>query len=112
MSPDGLDTAFTALDAADAAVAELHEGCCQPLRSPRIEALAATLARARAGLAAIGEDGQHAIGVIDVLEDAGAQLGHLQVACCTPARMKLYADTLASLSRVQRSLTREFDLDH
>jgi hypothetical protein len=112
MSPDGLDTALIALDAADAAVEELHEGCCQPLRSPRIEALAATLARAREGATAIGDDGRQAIAVIDILEDAGAQLGHLQVACCTPARMKLYADTLASLSRVQRTLTREFDLEH
>jgi hypothetical protein len=112
MSPDGLAAAFVALDAADSAVVELHEGCCQPLRSPRIEALAATLARARAALGAIDGDGRRAIRVIDVLEDAGAQLGHLQVACCTPARMKLYSDTLASLSRVQRTLTREFDLEH
>ena len=112
MSPDGLASAFAALDAADASVEELHQGCCQPLRSPRIEALAATLQRARTGLGEVTDGGRRAIDVIEVLEDAGAQLGHLQVACCTPARMKLYSDTLGSLSRVQRTLTREFDLEH
>ncbi|HUG74622.1 MAG TPA: hypothetical protein VMM81_02990 [Acidimicrobiia bacterium] len=112
MSPDVLDPAFTALDAADAAVEELHEGCCQPLRSPRMEALANTLTRARVALDGVNGDGERAIGVIGLLEDAGAQLGHLQVACCTPARMKLYAETLASLSRVQRAVTREFGLEH
>jgi len=112
MPPDGLEAALASLDAADAAVEELHEGCCQPLRSPRIEALANTLTRARVALDGVDGDGERAIGVIGLLEDAGSQLGHLQVACCTPARMKLYADTLASLSRVQRTLTREFDLEH
>lgn len=112
MSPETLETALVALDAADATVGELHAECCQPLRSPRMEALAGTLGRARVALGEVGTDEERAVEVIALLEDAGAQLGHLQVACCTPSRMKLYADTLASLSRIQRVLTREFALDH
>jgi hypothetical protein len=35
------------------------------------------------------------------LESIGAQIGSLQVACCAPARMPLYAETLAGLTDVQ-----------
>ena len=38
---------FPFLDAADEAVRELHENCCQPLRSPRMEMLAETITAAR-----------------------------------------------------------------
>lgn len=44
---------------------------------------------------------------IRVLQDAGGQIGWLQVACCTRARMRLYTQTLENLSRVQRLLMRE-----
>lgn len=106
-----LAEAYPFLDAADEAVRELHEECCQPLRSPRMERLAKTITAARQRLDE-ASDGKSAEAVISVLEDAGGQLGFLQVACCTPARTRLYAETLQNLSRVQRLLTREFDLDH
>ena len=106
-----LGAAYPHLDAADDAVRELHEDCCQPLHSPRMEALATTISTARDRLDA-ATDPESAEAVISVLEDAGGQLGFLQVACCTPARTRLYAETLENLSRVQRILTREFGLDH
>lgn len=103
---------FAALDIADQNVQELHEGCCQPLRSPRMEQLAGTLAEARSRLAGVDDDPTTAVGVIDVLVDAGGQLGHLQVECCAPGRMALYASTLTELSKVQRLLKRTFELEH
>lgn len=111
MPDDRFADAQSALDAADEAVRELHEGCCQPLRSPRMEALAETLASARRRLDE-ADDPVSAEAVITVLEDAGGQLGFLQVACCTPARTRLYTETLENLARVQRLLTREHGLDH
>lgn len=76
-----------------------------------MEKLAATIAGARR-LLGEATDASSAEEVTEVLQDAGGQLGWLQVACCTPARMRLYTETLENLSRVQRLLTREFDLEH
>ncbi|MFP5331825.1 MAG: hypothetical protein ACLGHX_05665 [Acidimicrobiia bacterium] len=103
---------FEALDAADAAVRELHEGCCQPLRSPRMERLAATIADVRTRLTELGDDPADARAVVEVLSDAGGQLGTLQVECCAPGRMPLYTSTLTELFKVQRLVTGTFDLEH
>lgn len=104
--------AFASLDIADEAVRELHENCCQPLKSPRMERLTSTLTAARAQLADAAHDAEVAGEVVAILQDAGAQLGHLQVDCCAPARMKLYATTLENLSKIQRLLKRTFELEH
>jgi hypothetical protein len=104
--------AFESLDIADEAVRELHENCCQPLKSPRMERLARTLTAARAQLEESADDPAIAGELVAILQDAGAQLGHLQVDCCTPARMKLYATTLENLSKIQRLLKRTFELEH
>jgi len=108
--PD-LSAAYSWLDAAAESVRELHEGCCQPLRSPRMEKLAGTIEEVRR-LLGDAADARSAEAVTKVLQDAGGQIGWLQVACCTPARMRLYTETLENLSRVQRLLMREFDLEH
>ena len=76
-----------------------------------MEALAETIATARHRLDE-ADDPETAEAVIAVLEAAGGQLGFLQVACCTPARTRLYTETLNNLASVQRVLTRTFDLDH
>lgn len=109
---DRFKAGFAALDVADEAVRELHEGCCEPLRSPRMEQLATTIDQARSRLAGLEDDPVEARAIIDVLADAGSQLGHLQVACCAPARMPLYTSTLGELFKVQRLLTGAFRLDH
>lgn len=77
-----------------------------------MEHLQRTIDAARSQLGQIGDDAKAALQVVDILHDAGAQLGYLQVACCAPARMKLYATTLESLSKTQRLITRTFDLEH
>lgn len=111
MPDDRFAAAYSSLDAADEAVRELHQGCCQPLRSPRMLALADTLTAARRRLDN-ATDPDSAEAVIAVLEDAGGQLGFLQVACCAPDRTRLYSETLDNLAKVQRLLTRTFGLDH
>ena len=49
---------------------------------------------------------------VALLEDAGAQIGALQVLCCAPARMPLYADFLEGLMQTQRALNRSLGKGH
>lgn len=100
------------LDKALDAARDLQAGCCQPLRSPRMERLQTTLTRAQDRLAGLGQSPDTARSLIAYIEDAGAQLGSLQVACCAPARIPLYATALESLGRAQRLLTLTYDLEH
>ena len=100
------------LKRAEEIVRELHAGCCEPLRSPRMEALSETIKTARMALVELEDDRDSAAVTIGLLEDAGAQLGHLQVACCSPAGTKLYASALASLGRTQRLIKSTLDLEH
>lgn len=108
-----LSSVYAALDQADEVVEQLHAGCCQPLRSPRMETLAATLESARSKLEGIDENNEGGAMAITILEDAGAQLGYLQVGCCAPGRTKLYAEALQSLTKAQRGIHRSLaSTDH
>jgi hypothetical protein len=49
---------------------------------------------------------------LDVLENAGAQIGHLQVGCCALDRMPLYAEMLVELTKAQRAVTKTQGLGH
>lgn len=109
---DPLASGLDELERAQEVVDELHAGCCQPLRSPRMETLSATLQTARAALGELDGDPATGSRVVALLEDAGAQLGYLQVACCTPARTKLYTEALERLGKTQRLIKRTFDLEH
>lgn len=77
-----------------------------------MEALAETLSSARRRLEQIDGDPTAAATVIEILEDAGSQLGHLQVGCCAPGRMELYSSTLESLMKAQRVITRSLAPGH
>lgn len=76
-----------------------------------MEALAETLTDARGRLDRV-TDRESAEAVIGVLEEAGGQLGFLQVACCAPSRTPLYTETLENLAGVRRLLTRTYRLEH
>lgn len=104
--------ALAELTRAEQVVDELHAGCCDPLRSPRMETLASTIQGASKAVLDLDDDVEEADRVVVMLEDAGAQLGHLQVACCTPARTKLYTEALERLARSQRLVKRALDMDH
>jgi len=50
--------------------------------------------------------------VIAILTGIGAQLGGLQVECCAPERMPLYAKALEGLTATQLSLNAELGKAH
>jgi hypothetical protein len=66
-----------------------------------METLAETLASARIEIEELDTAANNADRMLAILKDAGAQLGTLQVECCAPARMPLYAETLQGLTEVQ-----------
>jgi hypothetical protein len=97
MTPANDPTAL--LDAADRTLAKLARACCDPGRSPQMERLAATLGEARRGLGGSASDG--GVALFAALTDAGAQVGVLQVMCCTESRMPLYHRLLDQLTAIQ-----------
>lgn len=98
-----IDRAYAALDKAGDALESLDANCCEPGRSPRMLALGSTLRSAREYLATIEPgDAEATVKLIAQLEDAGAQIGSLQIDCCAPSRLPLYAEMLDTLNEVQR----------
>ncbi|GMQ94749.1 MAG: hypothetical protein BMS9Abin12_2255 [Acidimicrobiia bacterium] len=79
-----------------------------------MKALGDTIASARSGLDAVGEGDHHDAvdATIAHLEDAGAQIGWLQVGCCAPNRLPLYHTLLESLTTTQRSVKDAADAGH
>jgi hypothetical protein len=110
---DGADLqlARASLDECERLVDKLHKLCCEPDRSPRIEAILLDIEAARARIDAFGSQGSPRE-IIEILEGIGASVGHLQVACCTPARMPLYAETLSGLAATQIHISRSAGLGH
>ena len=107
-----MTVAVQALDRADAALSKLDAGCCEPGRSPRISELGNSLATAKSMLAAVGDDLDAADDLLAKLEDAGSQIGSLQVGCCAPNRMPLYAEMLTGLMTIQRSVNQTVGRGH
>jgi len=91
-----------ALDAAHAALEELDRRCCDLGRSPRLDALAAKLTEIRR--IAFDPGGVEPEVVSALLQETGAMVGALQVGCCAPNRLPLYATLLEQLNVVQRHL--------
>jgi hypothetical protein len=96
------DPITNALDVAMSAVDELDRRCCEPGRSPRLLALAAKLTEVRSITAAADERSSDEM--LALLEEAGAMVGALQVGCCAPNRLPLYATVLEQLNILQRQL--------
>lgn len=46
------------------------------------------------------------------LEGAGSTIGRLQVECCAPARMRLYAELLAHMNTIRREISAELGQAH
>ena len=93
------------------AIIELEAKCCEPGRSPRLAVVASTLddfeARIQGSI-----DAANADEALSLLEDAGSKVGALQVLCCAPGRMPLYADFLEGLMETQRALNRSLGRGH
>lgn len=75
-----------------------------------MKALGETLTRARTQLATAEHD--DGAGAMAQLEDAGAQVGRLQVGCCAPSRLPFYAQILEGLTRAQLALNTALGRSH
>jgi hypothetical protein len=73
--------------------------------------LAGTLGDARAALGAVADE-PSAQTLFSRLEEMGEQLGRLQVMCCTPKRMPLYADLLVHVTDAQLAVSRALGTGH
>lgn len=101
-----------ALADAEATLHTLHTRCCEPGRSPRMTAVGETLAAARFSLERLQAGEETADTLLGALEEAGAQIGRLQIACCAPDRVPLYAHMLQRLTEVQLEVTRSLGSSH
>jgi hypothetical protein len=112
--PNPLIAARNAIDDCEVALEDLEARCCRPERSPRMKALAETIAAVRSGLEDVGNGDHH--GAVDAtithIEDAGAQIGWLQVGCCAPNRLPLYHTLLEGLTTTQRSIKKAAGAGH
>lgn len=86
--------------------------CCEPGRSPRMAALAVTIGRAEELVRTIPGDPTSASTTLAELEDAGGQIGALQVGCCAPNRLPLYAEILEGLTKAQQGISRSLGIGH
>ncbi|MCL1598676.1 MAG: hypothetical protein M3094_05800 [Actinomycetia bacterium] len=104
--PIRLDTAYEALVECEAALEELATRCCTTDRSPRMKALADTIAAARSGIDQVGAgDLDDALEkTFEELKDAGSQIGWLQIGCCAPDRLPLYHTLLEGLTATRRAV--------
>ena len=75
-------------------------------------AIGESLAAARTSLDHLQADEAAADALLRALEDAGGLIGRLQVGCCAPDRLTLYARMLQGLTEVQLSVTRSLGSDH
>ncbi len=99
------DHASTELAECAKVVTRLHKMCCDPERSPRMAEIEASLS----AIALDIDDGDpEALGrAIARLEEVGSRIGSLQVACCAPQRMPLYAEALRHLNVIRNELASE-----
>ena len=102
---DALVAAHAAVDACDLMATKLDKQCCDPGRSPQMNRLAETLRLIRSSLGEIVDNPFSADAAIRQIENAGAQIGRLQVSCCTPTRMKLYSGILKELTTAHLAIT-------
>jgi len=105
-----LADARSVLDECEAVVGRLHKMCCEPDRSPRMRAIEDSLAAVRREInSGEPESLDRALGR---LEDVGSRLGSLQVGCCAPVRMPLYAEALEHLNRIQLAVNAGLGSSH
>ena len=103
---DPVPSSLDELAAATAALDELDARCCDPGRSPQMIALREQLDQVRKLLPAASSDASAAGATLAVLEEAGAMVGALQIGCCAPNRLPLYARMLDRLTKIQIEINR------
>ncbi len=107
---DHAKLALEALSDAEKALKELDGRCCDPARRPCMADLSETLAAIRPEVTPELTASPEAL--FALLEDAGGQLGRLQVFCCAENRLPLYARMLDDLTRIQLETNRSLGAGH
>lgn len=109
--PDAaLADARSAIAQCETVVGRLHKMCCDPERSPRMAAIEEALIEVRRDLDA-ADDGS-LDRALRCAEEVGAAIGRLQVGCCAPLRMPLYAEALTHLNTIQLGVLKELGRAH
>ncbi len=106
-----LEPARDALKDCGVALVKLDETCCIPDRSPCMQELGGMLRKAATNLDAAADPSTTGM-VLATLEDAGAQVGRLQVGCCAPNRIPLYARILKGLTTAQLAVNQALGQAH
>ncbi len=108
--PMSITVATAELSECERLVQRLHKMCCDPKRSPRLMAVEESMSAVRSQLS----DGSQAalLRAMDDLDAIGSQIGSLQVACCAPPRMPLYAETLRRLNLIRNDVASQLGLGH
>lgn len=88
----------------------MHKLCCDPDRSPRMAAIEESLVAIGGDLDS--NDAESLNEAVRRLRDVGGAIGSLQVDCCAPARMPLYAETLTHLNTIQLGISKELGRAH
>jgi len=110
VSDAALADARLAITQCETVVGRLHKMCCDPERSPRMAAIEEALTAVRRDLDA---DDQGALDrAVRRAEEVGAAIGRLQVGCCAPLRMPLYAEALTLLNTIQIGVSKELGRAH
>lgn len=111
MSPDLPIRVSTEIEKCHELVGRLHKMCCEPDRSPRMQRIEDALDSARSH---VSDRMTHAsaTAALAILTDVGAQIGRLQVECCTEARLPLYAEALEHLTRTQIGINAQLGRAH
>lgn len=108
MSPlDTIEPAFDALDTCVGAIGMLDMTCSDPERGEQLTALGETITETRMKLRVVTISSESTgPAAREILEEAGAQVGRLQVGCCDLDRMHLYAEILENLTKARMALER------
>ena len=94
------------------ALDRLDKMCCEPGRSPRMRVIRERLEELRNAMGDPATDRDAAFEALGTLDEIGSLVGSLQVGCCAPARLPLYAQLLAQLTHMQIAINRGLGLSH
>ena len=110
-TPPDMESARTALRDCGATLEKIDKSCCIPNRRPCIQEIGEALSDAATSLD-VAADPAAAEMVLVALEDAGAQVGKLQVGCCASNRIPLYASILEGLTIAQLAVSEALGQGH
>lgn len=112
MTSSGETTAEDLFEHMLARMDKLEKLCCDPGRSPRMADLRQAILKARELASESLDRRTSPDDARQQLEAVGAKVGALQIACCAPKRMPLYAEILESLNAAQIRVSKAHGQGH